>query len=78
MEFLITRTSSSGFNPQKPCKGAKKKELGSLLSRRLVERWAIEINTLEELLQLIDKEGTSIIFKSSKYREIEIYDGYRE
>ncbi len=78
MEFLIIRTSSSGFDPQKPCEGAKKKELRYPSSKKVIERWAIEINTLEELLELIDKEGTSIIFESSKYREIEIYDGYRE
>ena len=47
--------------------------------------WVIEFNTIEELLAFIDKYGKVIIHKKSfvlqnkeGYREIEIYDDYRE
>jgi hypothetical protein len=43
--------------------------------------WFIEINTLEDLLALQDREGQLVIgtyFHNSDYREIEVYDDYRE
>jgi hypothetical protein len=45
------------------------------------EDWTIEINSLEELIELKDKEG-KLIVKGTEYKEIpyeiEIYDDYRE
>ena len=47
--------------------------------------WVIEFNTSEELLAFVDKYGKVIIHKTAfalqnkeDYREIEIYDDYRE
>lgn len=38
----------------------------------------IELNTLEELLAFVDKEGNLIISSDGKNFAIEIYDDYRE
>lgn len=63
MVYEITR-SSDWWGENQPCKSAYKSE----------DKWYIEINTLEELQELIKCEGKVIVGKSS----IEIYDGYRE
>lgn len=45
------------------------------------EDWFIEINTLEDLLKLEEKYGELIIttfYSKENYKEIEIYDDYRE
>ena len=48
-------------------------------------RWVIEFNTIEELLAFVDKYSKVIVHKGDfllrnkeGYREIEIYDDYRE
>lgn len=63
MVYEITRTSD-WWGENQPCKSALKAD----------GKWYVEINTLEELQELIKNEGQIIIGKSS----IEIYDGYRE
>jgi hypothetical protein len=72
MQFRVWRTypDSSG-NP--PCEGAKKVDDSML--------WAIEINTLEDLLAFSRKHGEIIVGSNPKVHEnptIEIYDYYRE
>lgn len=45
------------------------------------EGWFIKINTLEDLLKLEEKYGELIIktfYENKNYKEIEIYDDYRE
>ena len=42
------------------------------------EGWLIEINTLEELIELVEKEGAIVVSKEDPQPEIEIYDDYRE
>lgn len=46
-----------------------------------VEKWSIEINTLEELTAFIDKYGSIVIradWDDPNAKMIEIYDDYRE
>lgn len=79
MKFEIYRTSDwYGENP--PCVGARLVRAGSMEHRAAYE---IEIETLEDLLELVEREGDFIIGNSDKSKtgyefEIEIYDGYRE
>ena len=42
--------------------------------------WTIEFNSLEELNEFIDNQGSIIIYpkKNTKYKEITIYDDYVE
>ena len=71
MKFRITRTSVC--YDVKPCEKAVKGKIGEN------ERdWLIEINTLEELIELVEKEGQIIVSKDNSQPEIEIYDGDRE
>lgn len=74
MIYRIERTSD-WFGENKPCANAllyKKgnKELGE------PNRWCVEIETLNELNDLIREVNTSIVMK--KGHAIEIYDDYRE
>lgn len=71
MKFQIFKTSS--FNEEKcPCKNSIKEN----------EDFFVNINTLEQLLELIDEVETSIIISKGGYDEneytIEIYDDWRE
>lgn len=68
MEFWITKASSSD-NKTKPCKNAhmKKNEYGAKL-------WYVNINTLDELAELIKEVGPLIIYLD----EITIYDAFVE
>lgn len=80
MKFRIKRTSD-WFSEESPCAGAElisEDDDGQKL-------WAIEINTLEELMALRDKIGEDLILgwtyegePEDRMREIEIYDSYRE
>lgn len=76
MIFRITRTSDYWYTDQpKPCKNAKKiVEMDPVWHCENVH-WDVEINTLEELLDLLKEEGHELII-SDGY--IEIYDDYRE
>lgn len=74
MIYRIERTSD-WLGENKPCSNA-------LLYRKGSEEfgesntWRVEINTLDELHDLIREVGCYIILKSE--RRIEIYDDYRE
>ena len=76
MIFRITKTSSYlHIDQPKPCKNAKKiVEIDPLWGCEII-RWEVEINTLEELLDLLKEVGEELII-SDGY--IEIYDAYRE
>jgi hypothetical protein len=84
MKFRIKRTSQSCFCESKPCDGAyiDKFEPDSRDSHYDQRWWAIEIESLDDLLALAEKEGEIIVKAPSKYTddlpEIEIYDDYRE
>ena len=81
MEFFIDRTSTIN---KKPIEGAYIKEL-ELVDQKgnpfTLERWCVEINSLEELIEISKHEGEVIINTRgdspfSPY--LEIYDDYRE
>lgn len=46
------------------------------------EGWFIEVNSLEELIKMVDEHGSIIVqpfgYKRCDYYNLEIYDGYRE
>lgn len=47
----------------------------------LTDVWSVEINTLDELIEFCDKYGSVVIENctwNKTYKEIEIYDDYRE
>ncbi|XWX32190.1 hypothetical protein CVCBTDTO_CDS0174 [Staphylococcus phage PG-2021_8] len=81
MEFFIYRTSTVN---KKPIEGAYIKELERVDQKGnpfTIERWCVEINSLEELTELSNQEGEVIIntrgdLPFSPY--LEIYDYYRE
>lgn len=82
MRFIITRTSRYIYSEENPCDGATKEKIFTDWKEPVeVTAWFKEINTLEELLAFIKKNGQIVIGKSyqnKKYLEIEIYDDYRE
>ena len=81
MEFFIERTSTINKKPIE-CAYIKKLEDVDLKGNPFtIERWCIEINSLEELMELSEHEGEVIINTRgdspfSPY--LEIYDSYRE
>lgn len=80
MKFMLYRTSGSFSDKPHP-----KAELMEFEGRKNPQ-WAIEINTLEELIEFLEDESTGgrIIIEESfrsecpDNRMIEIYDTYRE
>ena len=64
MKYKISR-SSDLWDKKQPCEKAYKEN----------DTWYIDINTLEELNELIDEVKTNVIIGGD---DIEIYDGYRE
>ena len=84
MRFKISRTSSDYYRQEKPCDGAfvYKRERERLDDRDRLS-WALEVNSLDELLQFIEKVCDSVIIsRACDYHDglpkIEIYDDYRE
>lgn len=96
MTFKITRTSQYNFDKDKPpCKNAEIKQKEYEYETRIFDEnrnqikqtmirtinyWEIEIDTLEELIELLkevreDRNEVGLILFDG---EIEIYDGYRE
>lgn len=73
MLFRVYRTSCFGGSEGKPCENA-------IFNRE--EDWVVEINSLEELLKLIEEQDEDIIIKTKRsgypFQSIEIYDDYRE
>lgn len=81
MEFFIDRTSTIN---KKPIEGAYIKKLERVDRKGnpfTIERWCVEVNSLEELIEISNQEGEVIINTRgdspfSPY--LEIYDYYRE
>ena len=99
MIFEVMRTTDWRFNENsKPCKNARihtyeKEVIERIYSgkRGIIEQigfkeyktWVVDINTLEELLALMDEVRVEIVIgRSNKITNIdgyiEIYDGFRE
>ena len=76
MKFIVTRTSM--WSEKSPCEEAKRDSI--VEGDKTYDVWSIEINTIEELIDFADKHGDIIIEDSfyREYKEIEIYDTWRE
>lgn len=77
MKFSVERTSDF-FHEKCPCENANK-STDSILDD--VPLWTIEINSLTELIDFIDKYGQVILAHNPRgdiFPNIEIYDSYRE
>ncbi|MEN6296989.1 MAG: hypothetical protein ABFC92_03460 [Rectinema sp.] len=76
MKFLVKRTSF--WDNKKPCDEAKEEDVK--LWGESTEAWVIEISSLEELLDFVNKYGDLIISTGATEPtfKIEIYDDYRE
>lgn len=70
MRYRVTRTSDF-LNEEKPCSKAKKFKLPT----EEHSLWYIDINTLDDLRNLIDEVGHSLVIDNYS---IEIYDDFRE
>lgn len=70
MKYKIERTSGYGYGETQPCKNAYKGE-----KTEWEQIWYIDINTLEELHELIEEVKHPVIISKG---HIEIYDAYRE
>ena len=70
MKYKVERTSDYGGSKERPCQ----KAYTGGFDNWLTPIWYIDINTLEELQDLIAEVGEVIVSKDS----IEIYDTYRE
>ena len=82
MKFIVSRTSGN-YNEKPPCEGA----FVARENRQYTNLWGIEINSLEDLLALCEKQQYELIitkYDNHGYYDwdgawgIEIYDSYRE
>ena len=80
MRFLIGSTYDQGGDSERPpCAGAQllespeRQEGGDQFRSSFI--WSIEINSLDELLELVEKKGRIVLFPGNS---IEIYEGHRE
>lgn len=70
MRFRITRTSGGyACADSPPCEGAIWDPLAD------DGEWKIDIDTLDDLMDLCEREGDLVL---NHYNAIEIYDNYRE
>lgn len=85
MKFIVSRTSA--WSDEKPCDEAMRDtavteyKVGQEMVREMKDIWSIELNTLDELMEFFNKHGTIVItdwWDNQAYKEIEIYDDYRE
>ena len=84
MKYKVERSSGKEF--RKPCKKAYRPTervigIEKGLCMQLSKGWEVEINSLEELHQLMDEVNEMIIIKRHHRTNepvIEIYDDYRE
>lgn len=80
MVFQIERTSIGSSSDELPCKNCFPIKLPTKYGT--LDRWGIEINSLEELINLMEEINEPLIvshaFGSEDMLCIEIYDDYRE
>lgn len=79
MKFIITRTSTKYENEKPIPEAIEYTKIQDEFDEQII--YAIEINSIEELLELQEKYGELIILNSSfvdGMKEIEIYDIQRE
>ena len=84
VKFRIRRVSGNYYKSEKPCEGAYLDEVVKDENDSEYDKncWAIDIDTLEDLIKLAEKEGQLIISagcpESNDLPDIEIYDTWRE
>lgn len=84
MKFRVRRTSRSSFSKEKPCEDAYLDKFVPDTNDNYFDQsyWAIDIDSLDALLALSEKEGEIIVSAPCEYTdnlpEIEIYDDFRE
>lgn len=76
MKFLVRKTSAFYCDETAPCEGAK----GWIVRDIESEGWAIDIETIDDLMAFVDKNGDIVIQKddAEDFPWLEIYDTYRE
>lgn len=78
MKFRIEKTSDC-YHEAPPCEGAYIDGKGDKWE---VYKWAVDINSLEDLMELTEEVGDIIVSapneETDNYPSIEIYDDYRE
>ncbi len=76
MKFLLTRTSEGAVSIRPPCKGAERGPESAAWPGEY--QWFIELDTLEELVSLLEKNGGALGLFSAEEDEdhpvIEIFD----
>lgn len=78
MNFIIYRTSD---HVDKPCEEATMKKHQLENQDGSSEGWTVEINSLEDLVNFVDRNGNIIIKSKDPFHpvsSIEIYDDFRE
>lgn len=89
MKFEITRTSNLGFSREdRPCEGSEpfvRTITSNNGSSWNVYHWTMEINTLQDIIDFMEKQEEDIVIMKSNIHIdglpdyiIEIYDDYRE
>jgi hypothetical protein len=77
MKFIVLRASQ--FTEQQPCEEAKEEEFSC--RNKILKRWTMEFNSLEEIINFKSKYGDIVIRDSWFFdgiQEIIIYDDYLE
>ncbi len=83
MKFRICRASGSSYSKKKPCEGAYIYRKETNRSGDIYNYWAIDISTIDELLDLSEKEACGIVVDKPRpdtdsLPSIIIYDDYLE
>lgn len=80
MKFIVHRTSE--YRDIQPCVGAEFEEYkvrSYLGEERIIKNFFVNINTLEELLNFMEKHGRIVLDKNFDGElSLEIYDTWRE
>lgn len=81
MKFILTRTSLTNRQSIKkpPCEESIQDDY--VTKQGTYKNWTVELNTLEDLLNFVNKVGEKIIiekWQTKEQYEIEIYDDLRE
>ena len=77
MKFIISRASQ--WAEQQPCEEAKEEEF--IYGNRILKRWTMEFNSLDEIMNFKSKYGDIVIrdsYVTDDVQEIVIYDDYIE
>jgi len=85
MKYWVTRASESGYEENPPCENTfliKKRQGWGDYDDEYEYFYGVEINTLEEMTDFINKYGKIVLFKTQEneinYPRLQIYDTYRE